>query len=674
MSKKRTAERELNHDNWDDEEAPDEQGQFRVASEDQLSQRKVIKARRRNPPNTTNTSESLFSSFKGFSNTPTVQPTPGTFDFLKKLNPQANNNTSSSTITSQTSSSISQNSTTSGGSNSAPPPDLISVKPAANPYAKLFGNTSSWSQSPAAKSTPSTTTTMSATEKEEPIKTKRIKCDDNNSKNDAPSNKKPKESTTDDDAAAEALHIFEEKVKNLNIKFVNFLAEKVKTNPKVILLPPIDDYRKYIEKFLKEKLEYENSKLFAKEGFNFEYIPPRGESGKVTLQNKTSGEVKTFQIGATSTSETKPVEAGAASTPKFTAFSSTSVTNKSKSPAPAASKDNFSYGFSSSTVSGDSKSKDSNGTNKPAGLFSFDAVSSAPKAPTSGGTFSFKSPEAPEKVAEAGKSETPAAKPSFSFGLAKTESKEESKPLGGASIGFSWGAGSKTTPDSKETSSAASTTSTSSFSFGMASKPVTSQSSFFSKPAGESNPLLGGSTGKNPLLGGLGGTNPLLGGSTGTNPLLSGSAAASKPFSFGFASTPAPAPASTEDDDEPLPKEEVKEIVEEDSIFNIKCKIFVMKPDKSYGERGVGNLFVKTVEDKVKGQVIVRTETDTGKIIFNIVVSKNVPIKREKNNLILVTIPHPTTEKNPTPCTCLIRVKTAEDAEKLLKVLETFKG
>lgn len=118
----------------------------------------------------------------------------------------------------------------------------------------------------------------------------------------------------------------------------------------------------------------------------------------------------------------------------------------------------------------------------------------------------------------------------------------------------------------------------------------------------------------------------------------------------------------------------MKKVVEEDSIFSIKCKIFVMKPDKSYGERGVGNLFVKPVEEKVKAQVIVRTETDTGKIIFNIVVSKNVPIKREKNNLILVTIPHPTTEKSPAPATCLIKVKTAEDAEKLLNCLEQFKN
>uniref|UniRef100_A0A8D8S935 Nuclear pore complex protein Nup50 n=1 Tax=Cacopsylla melanoneura TaxID=428564 RepID=A0A8D8S935_9HEMI len=698
MSKKRTAERELNHDNWDDEETPDEQGEFKKASKDTLSQRKVLIGKRRNLTNPTNTSEGLFSSFKGFSNTTAQKPTPGTFDFFKKLTPQANNSTSTSP-TSLTSSSPSQNSTTTGltsslsgsnagstlsntievktslsGSNAAPPPDLISVKPANNPYAKLFGNTPSWSQPPSVQSTP-TTTTISATQKDEPVKSKRIKCDTNDS--DGPSNKKLKESTAGD-PASEALQIFEEKVKVLNIKFVNFLSEKVKANPKVILFPPMDDYRKYIEKFVKERIEYETSKLFAKDGFNFEYIPPLGESGKVTLQNNVSGEVKTFQIGATK--ESKPAETSSSSTPKFTGFSST--TNQFNKPSTeASSKDSFSYGLSSATASGDT-----NGTTKP-GLFSFGAV---PTAPTSGDTFSFKSPDAAEKVGEAGKSETLAAKPNFSFGLAKSEPKEESKPLGGATVGFKWGSASTTTPDSKATTSAVT--------FGMTSKPMTtsgSGSSFFNKPAGESsnpllggstgtnpllsrssgtNPLLGGSTGKNPLLGGSAGANPLLGGSAGANPLLGGSSASPKPFSFDFASSPAPTPASAEDDDEPLPKEEVKEVEEENSIFNIKCKIFVMKPDKSYGERGVGKLFVKTVEEKVKGQVIVRAATDTGKIIFNIVVNNNVPIKQDKNNLILVTIPHPTMEKNPTPCTCLIRVKTPEDAEKLLKVLETFKG
>lgn len=64
MSKKRTAERELNHDNWNEEETPDEAGQFKVASEESMRERKVIKARRRNPAGS-NPSENLFTAFKG---------------------------------------------------------------------------------------------------------------------------------------------------------------------------------------------------------------------------------------------------------------------------------------------------------------------------------------------------------------------------------------------------------------------------------------------------------------------------------------------------------------------------------------------------------------------------------------------------------------------------------
>lgn len=45
--KKRRPEKELNHDNWDEEEEPEEKGEFVKASEEKLKDRKIIKARRK---------------------------------------------------------------------------------------------------------------------------------------------------------------------------------------------------------------------------------------------------------------------------------------------------------------------------------------------------------------------------------------------------------------------------------------------------------------------------------------------------------------------------------------------------------------------------------------------------------------------------------------------------
>ena len=44
---KRRPDRELNHENWDDEEEPVEAGVFQQASVEQISQRKILKANRR---------------------------------------------------------------------------------------------------------------------------------------------------------------------------------------------------------------------------------------------------------------------------------------------------------------------------------------------------------------------------------------------------------------------------------------------------------------------------------------------------------------------------------------------------------------------------------------------------------------------------------------------------
>lgn len=67
----------------------------------------------------------------------------------------------------------------------------------------------------------------------------------------------------------------------------------------------------------------------------------------------------------------------------------------------------------------------------------------------------------------------------------------------------------------------------------------------------------------------------------------------------------------------------------------------------------------------------------TGNILLNIIVQASIPCTRVgKNNVMLMCVPNPPVdEKNPdTPVPLLVRVKTAEDADELHKVLEEKKS
>lgn len=120
-----------------------------------------------------------------------------------------------------------------------------------------------------------------------------------------------------------------------------------------------------------------------------------------------------------------------------------------------------------------------------------------------------------------------------------------------------------------------------------------------------------------------------------------------------------------EDEDEP-PKVEFKPVVEDESIYSKRCKVFV-KDDGDYKDRGTGTLYLKNVKDN-KVQLIVRADTNLGNILLNILLTSGVPAKRLKNNVVLVCIPTP--ESDPKPRSVLVRVKTEDDAKELLEEIE----
>ncbi|CAF4855152.1 unnamed protein product [Pieris macdunnoughi] len=125
-----------------------------------------------------------------------------------------------------------------------------------------------------------------------------------------------------------------------------------------------------------------------------------------------------------------------------------------------------------------------------------------------------------------------------------------------------------------------------------------------------------------------------------------------------------------EDEDEP-PKVEYTPMVEENSVFDRKCKIFVKK-NGNFVDKGVGTLYIKKIEDTSKYQLLVRANTSLGNILLNLVLAPSVPTQRMgKNNVMLVCIATPDAKPPPTPI--LIRVKTSEEADELLEKLNNYK-
>lgn len=118
-----------------------------------------------------------------------------------------------------------------------------------------------------------------------------------------------------------------------------------------------------------------------------------------------------------------------------------------------------------------------------------------------------------------------------------------------------------------------------------------------------------------------------------------------------------------EDEEDTPPKVEFTPVVESDSLYDIRCKVFVKK-DSEYASRGTGTLYLKSApNDKV--QLLVRADTNLGNILINFLLSAAIPAKRMgKNNVMMVCIPTPE-DKAPQPI--LLRVKNEEEADKLLE-------
>ncbi|XP_071955211.1 nuclear pore complex protein Nup50-like [Antedon mediterranea] len=156
-----------------------------------------------------------------------------------------------------------------------------------------------------------------------------------------------------------------------------------------------------------------------------------------------------------------------------------------------------------------------------------------------------------------------------------------------------------------------------------------------------------------------------------------------KPIAFGTA-------ANKEEDKYEPPKAEVREIKEKDALFTIRCKLFYKSGD-AFKDKGVGNLHLK--KTGTVAQLLIRADTNIGNIILNIGLPPNLPLQRQgKNNVMMIIPPNPPVsnkcpqcnKKYPNPqgsnvcetgCAAqpvplLFRLKTADDADKLLEEIK----
>ncbi|GBP03701.1 Nuclear pore complex protein Nup50 [Eumeta japonica] len=143
-----------------------------------------------------------------------------------------------------------------------------------------------------------------------------------------------------------------------------------------------------------------------------------------------------------------------------------------------------------------------------------------------------------------------------------------------------------------------------------------------------------------------------------------------KPFTFNTENKTENSQQSKKEEDEEPPKNEFTPVVEENSVYDKRCKVYVKK-DGSFVDKGVGTLYIKKVDDSGKHQLLVRANTNLGNILINLILSKNIPLQRlAKSDVMMGCVPTP--DEKPHPIPVLIRVKTSEEADELLEALKKY--
>ncbi|KAH8252513.1 hypothetical protein KR032_000379 [Drosophila birchii] len=579
MAGKRQATTNLNHDNWDQEEEPEERGVFRQATEDVLKTRNIKKARRMvagGPSAGAATGDapaepkSVFSGFSGFGKSNTIGGAKSPFSFLDNLAGPTTTATATTSATTKPMFAFNLPATDKPapnifGSSSSITTSTDSAKPTADiakPTTSIFGASSISTTTDSTKTTtdiankPTTSifgNISNAKKGSSESLSSVFKTSPASSKSEvstANAGTSPSTSTTNSNSETSQYH---EAVVDLNKSVLKFLQEELQKNVLCILTPVFRDYEKHLKK-LKDTLSVPAVSLPSVAVSSTSPLatfslgkPSAPIGGSTSLFGKPANSTVTSGGGGTTTASTTPI---------FSFGAPASSVSTSTAASPAAPATSFSFGFASKPKASEAKATED--APKPGGMFSF--LSTEKKTET---MFSSKK-----------KSDEPPKTNGFEF---KPKSNDE--------------------------------------------KPGFSIFSGFSKPteaAGDAPPPMGLAFGSGSTPFSFGNIKP---------PAASSAAAV--------------ADEEAQDDEDKPPKVEFTQVKEDDAIYSKRCKVYIKK-DTEYVDRGIGTLYLKPIKDSEKTQLIVRADTNLGNILINLILSDGIPCNRQgKNNVLMVWMPTP---------------------------------
>ncbi|CAG9826886.1 unnamed protein product [Diabrotica balteata] len=437
----------------------------------------------------------------------------------------------------------------------------------------------------------------------------------NSNKNNNPTNSSPEKSNE-----------YYSKLKGLNESVSKWIKSHVDANPLINLQPIFRDYEKYFAELEKEKdlkPPDTNNKTDSSSMSSFAFKPTTNVPDSTTEKfqsisknessNTSEKNIPKFTFGTSSTSSATPTfsfgsKASADSGNKSFSFVSTNKEASKTTPTVPS----FSFGAKPSISAAMTTSETAKSISTTTPTFSFGAQQASKEIPS----FSFGSKTSPvSSPVGAGASTTV---PPVSLGTASS-AKEATKPI--PSFSFGTGMSSSTSAGTTANDTTKTTTTIPSFSFGKSITPFSSAS----------------------------------------------------PFTFANAVKPVSTDNKEKDaeEEEEPPTNEFTPVVEKDHVYTTRCKVFVKKEDK-FGDRGVGNLYLKPIPDSEKVQMIVRADTNLGNLLLNCILSESIPTKRlGTKDVMLVCVPTP--ESEPPPVPVLLRVKSSEEADKLLETLNKYK-
>jgi len=405
-------------------------------------------------------------------------------------------------------------------------------------------------------------------------------------------------------------------LKQLNKQVTAWLKTHVDKNPYVFLSPVFKDYERHLKDLEKKfkPLESQQKPLLGA-------VFGSSETNKNTEPVKF-GTSSGFAFGSTgSTDQAVSTNTKTTSGLAFGSSSSTSKKEEEEKSVKTTLISQPSSGFGITSENSESIPAKS-GIEKPSTGFSF-AGGATDNKPSSQPSFSFGSSGSTESKPT----------PGFSFGKTTTTDKTDAP----APTGFSFGATTATTTENSETKT------TSGFSFGSTTKS-------------DDKPSTGGFT-----FGSFGSSDTKPTGFSGFGTSTFGAPATS--------ATPEASKTDEADDEDQPPKVEVKEVLEDDAYFSVRCKLFYKK-GKEFTEKGLGMLHLKKV-DGGKTQLLVRAETNLGNILLNILVNDQMNIDKRKNNIQFGCIPNPPIPGLPEgPVIMLVKVKDVLMADQLEEKLK----